>query len=294
MTLSPSNVSANDWFGRWPRLGVTTACALGAAVMMRSFGGEVGLWIPTALLGLSAFLIYHDRTGSQLIARSVFWTNLVLGTLIAVSKEMEGGSSATRIVYLGAGVSLTLGTSLLAMGHIGLDERERSVFRPIAFRTSLTLGMILAVADAQALALFAAVKLQASALPEPASMRLPQAAMLLTSAALLLGAIVGLFRLRVWGLFLAALSAAGVCLLSLTDAYGLPGPFAIGLALTSAVQVALSVPVFVTVLGPRPASAAAAPSRVVRLAPAVLIGLLMTVSLAACWLHLQEMEDVTR
>jgi len=41
--------------------------------------------------------------------------------------------------------------------------------RPVAFRTTLALGMILAVANAEAVSVFAALKLDPSGLPGPAS-----------------------------------------------------------------------------------------------------------------------------
>jgi hypothetical protein len=102
--------------------------------------------------------------------------------------------------------------------------------------------------------------------------------MLVLSAALLVAAIVGLYRLRVWGLLLATLCAAGVCALSVTDAYGLPSPLGTGMALTSAVQVLLPMPVFVAILGGRPVAAAGSLSRLARLVPGALVVLMMTAS----------------
>src|SRR5690348_16114701 len=72
--------------GRWTRLGVATAGALGAAVLMRSWNGHVpaALWIPTGFLVLSALLLHHGAVGSQLVARSAWWGAFVLGTVLAV------------------------------------------------------------------------------------------------------------------------------------------------------------------------------------------------------------------
>jgi hypothetical protein len=119
---------------------VATASALGAAVLMRSWSGSVpaALWIPTAFLVLSAVLLHHGVVGSQLIARAAWWATLVLGTLLAVAGRGDS--------ELGGLLAMTTGTALLAMGRLGLDEGEGSDFRPVAFRTTLTLGMIMAVA----------------------------------------------------------------------------------------------------------------------------------------------------
>jgi hypothetical protein len=141
------------------RLAAATVSVLGAAVLMRSWNGDVpaALWIPTAFLFLSALLLHHGALGSQLVARSAWWASLVLGTLIAVT----GHSSSDG--WIGVLLAVTAGTALMAMGRLGLDEGEGSAFRPVAFRTTLTLGMIMAVADAQALALFGALKVQEGA-----------------------------------------------------------------------------------------------------------------------------------
>jgi hypothetical protein len=262
---------------RWARLGVTTSCALGAAVLMRTWGGDVpaALWVPTGLLVLSAALIHHRQLGSQLVARSVWWANLVLGTVISL------GSTSGHERAVGVLLCLAMGTALLAMGRVGLEEGEGTGFRPIAFRATLTFGMIMAVADAQALTLFGALKLQSGGWK--GDYEWAQGASLLVSATLLVVAIAGLYRLRVWGLLLSAASAVGVCALSATDAYGLPFPLGLGLAATSGVQVLLCLPVLRAIVRGRAAAPSASPSRLLRLAPTVTIALMMAAPMAS-WL----------
>jgi hypothetical protein len=271
LSTLPAPTSSLDRGARWVRLGAATASALGAAVLMRSWSGDVpaALWIPTAFLVLSALLLHHGAAGSQLVARSAWWASLVLGTLIAVA---GGSSDAERGVLL----AMTAGIALLAMGRLGLDEGEGSAFRPVAFRATLTIGMIMAVADAQALALFGALKLQEGGWKEgdPG----PQAFLLLLSASVLVVAITGLYRLRVWGLFLATLCAAGVAVLSVAGAYGLPDPLRAGMALTSTAQVLLPVPILVAIFRGKPVAAPRTPSRLARIAPAALVALMMTAS----------------
>jgi hypothetical protein len=279
LSTLPATTSGFERLTRWGRLGVATASAMFAAVLMRMWGGSLpaALWIPTGLLALSALVLHHGHVGSQLVVRSVWWANLVLGTLIALSDRGREG-------HVGALLAVAMGTALLTMGRLGLDEGEGTAFRPIAFRTTLTLGMVMAVADAQALALFGALKLPPEGWKESADERLPQAAMLLVSAGLLVAAIAGLYRLRVWGLFLATMCAAGVCALSVTDSFGLPSPLGTGMALTSAVQVLLPMPVFVAILGGRPVAATSSPSRLARLVPGALVVLMMTASVAKFFL----------
>jgi hypothetical protein len=106
---------------------------------------KVAIWVPVGLLVLSVAFVHHRAVGSQILARSVWWANLVLGLLLSIA----GGASAGR--SLGATLVLAGGAPLLAMGSSGLDEDDRSAFRPVAFRTTLMLAMMMAVADAQAL-----------------------------------------------------------------------------------------------------------------------------------------------
>jgi hypothetical protein len=269
----PAPTSSLDRGLRWVRIGVATAGALGAAVLMRSWSGSLpaGLWISTGFLVLSALLLHHGAVGSQLIARSAWWASLVLGTLVAVAGSSSEG-------WIGVLLAVTTGTALLAMGRLGLDAGEGSAFRPVAFRTTLTLGMIMAVADAQALALFGALKLEEGGWNEGAAERGPQAFVLILSASVLVVAITGLYRLRVWGLLLATLCAGGVAVLSVTDAYGLPVPLRAGMALTSTAQVLLPVPILVAIFRGKPVTVTSTPSRLARIAPAALVALMMAAS----------------
>ena len=50
---------------------------------------SVGAFIPVTLLALSAALAQHGQVGSQVLCRSVWWANLVLGTLIATCGDRE-------------------------------------------------------------------------------------------------------------------------------------------------------------------------------------------------------------
>ena len=277
LSTLPAPTSTLERRVRWARLGVATVASLGAAVLMRSWDGSVpaALWIPTAFLALSALLLHHGVAGSQLIARSAWWATLVLGTLVAL--DMSGRSDG-RVGML---LALTTGTALLAMGRLGLDEGEGSAFRPVAFRTTLTLGLIMAVADAQALALYGALKLHEGGWKEGSAERGPQIVLLLLSAGVMMAAITGLYRLRVWGLLLATVCAAGVAVLSVADVYGLPNPLKVGMALTSTVQVLLPMPILVAIVRGRPVAPSTAPSGLARIAPSALVALMMAASAAS-------------
>jgi hypothetical protein len=266
---------------RTARLWIAMLAPLPGAVVMRAWENHppAALWIPAILLAISGLLAQHGQVGSQLIARSIWWANLVLGTLISIA----GGSHEKP---LGLVLALATGTALLAMGRMGLDEDERSAFKPVAFRTSLTLSMIMAVADAQALVLFGALRLEDAGSPWGGHRALLEGGLLLVSAAVVALAIAGLYRLRAWGLLLGTLSAAGVAVLALTDAYGIKGPVANALILTSAVQILLPLPVFVAIVRRRSPAPSLAPSRLGRVVPGVLVVLMMGVSVAVVGLRL--------
>jgi hypothetical protein len=271
----PAPATRGERLGRTARLVVAGLGSLGAAASFFGMMRDSGLgaaWIPIVFLGAAALLIHHGALGSQLVARSVWWANLVLGTLLSVA-----GTHHEQ--YVGVGMALGTGAALLAMGRLGLDERPGSAFRPVAFRTTLTLGMIMAVADAQALTFLGAVQTEKSVQYREwaESSDALHGVALLASAAVLALAIAGLYRLRVWGLLLAALGSLGVATLAVTGAYGFEGPLCAGLEATSAVQIALAAPIFVAIARRR-APAAAAPSRLVRVAPALVVVALMGIS----------------
>ena len=71
----------------WLRLLAAGGLAVGAAVCMRSWGRGLPavLWLPAALLVMAAVLVHHRHLGSQLLARAILWSNLLLGVLVSWS-----------------------------------------------------------------------------------------------------------------------------------------------------------------------------------------------------------------
>jgi hypothetical protein len=263
--LSRIPAAPGSQLGRVLRLAVASVASIGGAVIMRSWASSIptALWIPAGLLGLSALLLHHREVGSQLVARSVWWANFVLGTLISLL-----GSGHER--SLGLLLATATGAALLAMGRMGLEEQEASAFRPVAFRNTLVFGMVMAVADAQALLLFGALKIEEKGRSGVLGWRL-ESALLLASAALVMVSILGLYRLRVWGLLLGALSAAVIGALALADVYDLGSPLNWGLALTSAAQLLLPIPVVVAIARRRAPEPSRSASRLAHAAPVALI-----------------------
>jgi hypothetical protein len=215
--------------------------ALVSAACMRSWGGHLphALWLPTALLVAAAGLMWHRQLASQLFARAVLWSNLILGGLITVL-----GSDRERtvaLVLLGA----TAG-ALLLLGRRGLDEKTPGAFAPVAFRRTLLALMVMALADAQTLLLFATLSFEDSFVHASRA-----ATYLALGGGLVLG-IVGLYRLRVWGLLLHAASCGALIALALLGALQLPVELGWALAATAIAQLVISAPLaFALVRGRR-------------------------------------------
>lgn len=137
-------------------IAVTSLAALvGSLFALTPVGGESFHWflclpvIGLFLAGVAALLV---PLPAQLFARAVQWSNLGLGfvlTILGSGRERNGG------LFLALGC----GSALLAMGRQGLVEGERRAgFVPVAFRSSLLLLLVLALADAQSFGLFGAAR----------------------------------------------------------------------------------------------------------------------------------------
>ena len=218
------------------RLALASALCLPAALSFQLFGGrvEASLLLPTILLAASGVLLQRSSIGAQLLARSALWSNLLLGFLLVVF------SPSHRENVAGLAIAAACGLSLVVAGRVGIGESAPGAFRPVAFRRTLALGMVLAVADAQALTLFGVLRLEDHA-------RLGSASLLFAAATLLALAIAGLYRLRAWGLLLGAVAAAGIAAAAFGGAFDVPTPIANILGASALAQLALTAPVFVAI-----------------------------------------------
>jgi hypothetical protein len=279
LSTLPAPASKLARVGRGGALAIATIGPPAAAIaLMSAHGGRPhALAVPAVLLVVSALLAHHGRVGSQLLARSVWWANLCLGVLLSFP-----GNDRERLV--GLVLVIATGAPLLAMGRLGLDGDEESAFRPVAFRTTLALGMMMAVADAQALLLLGALKIEGEAWPRKSLSQTAQGVILLLAAGMILVAIAGLYRLRVWGLLLAALCAVGLIGLAASDVCGLTRPLPQALMASAVVQLLLPAPIVAAIVRGR-APAPRAPSRLARLVPALVVAALVGSSVVTVLRH---------
>jgi hypothetical protein len=258
-----------------PRRLIATLAALGAAVSMRSWGDHDlprALWLPTLLLAASAFLVWRRQLGGQLIARAVWWSNLLLGTLIALCSSEKEQSIAALL-------ALCSGTALLAAGRGDLDEEAASSrFVPLAFRGTLMCMLVMAMADAQSLLLFGSIRMT-----ELSAVR-ANAPMIATALALLI-AVIGLYRLRLWALALTLVSNLALTLVALYAPGDLPKPMRVAYVASALAQWLVSLPLLFALARRRAPVARRSIERTAQLGAALLIVLMMGTSLACALSH---------
>lgn len=237
--LSPDRASK-------PRLVLAAIGCLGTAGSFLGFvadGAPGVLALPALLLAGCSLLLFRPHLPSQLLVRAALWSNLLLGTLIAISSHGDEN-------LLSAMMAFSAATGLLALGRHGLDA-EHEGFAPVAFRGSLVLALVMALADAQSLALFGGLRLEHE---------FADAAPLLGCAALMLVALVGLFYLRTWAVVLNIFANLMIAGLACTGQLELPNPIILGLCSTAIVQLVLPIPMISSMVRGRTPEAPLAPS----------------------------------
>jgi hypothetical protein len=223
-----------------PRRLIATAGAVGGAIAMRSWGPGLPqvLWLPAGLLGLSALLVWSRSVGGQLIARAVWWSNLILGTVIALASNHSERSVAALLVA-------STGAALLAAGDRALDAPERSGrFVPLAFRGTLMCMLVMAMADAQSLLLFGS--LERGACDELGHCHSINPTMLAIAGALLLS-VYGLYRLRVWGLGLVLVASAVLAGVSFGGLIELPSVLRAAYGVSGIAQWLVCIPLMLAI-----------------------------------------------
>jgi hypothetical protein len=188
--------------------------------------GEIGIVIglPALAVSISIALVGSRSAGGQMLLRALLWSTAMLGALVNFVEP--------AVVPLTAAVAaIGCGGALLVLREHGLEpERYSGSFAPVAHRGVLTVMMILAVADAQTLISWT----NGSEWEDP----LPG----LCGIAMVVG-IVGLYRLRMWGLLLNVAMNAIVAGMAAAGWLGLPPPVVVLLCATAAVQLGLAASV---------------------------------------------------
>lgn len=192
------------------------------------------LWAAAAVVGLSGLLVFHRHVASQLFVRATLSANALLFLV-----EATVGNDGERVQ--GAVIVSCLAAALLAIGRFGLDDKARAgAFQPVAFRASMMTGLILSLAFAQWFFLFSGLLV----VEDDFSAR-PMLLGFAGATVVILLAVTGMFRLKLWGLLLkvlvdvgfAGLAVAGVALRPHVITFAV-----LGLAL---LQLGLDLPILV-------------------------------------------------
>lgn len=214
-------------FPTW-RKALTACAALVTAGTFFAFDGSTpwSLGVPISMLVMATALSFREHLPSQVLVRAALWSNLILGALITVSSH----ASEALVAYI---MLMGSATGLLSIGRFGLDLPSNR-FAPVAFRASLVLALVMALADTQSLVLFGGIHVEGK--------HFDAAAPLLACAGVMMVALVGLYRLAVWGLVLNLATNIAVAGLAVSGSLDLPKPVVVALCTTALVQLLLPVP----------------------------------------------------
>ena len=190
---------------------------------------------PVGAAAVCAAAVWFPQVGAQMYVRACCWSFLVLGTV-----GMLGVPGLFPVLLPVA--SITFGVALLVLGDQGLEpERYAGTFAPAGHRVAMTWALVLASSDALTLLVLAS----SDALTLIAVTQSHDYRFLLTDACTvgMIVALVGLFRLRAWGVWLNLGLNVLVASLALTgNLDGVFDPATYVLAATALVQLVLAIP----------------------------------------------------
>ncbi len=187
---------------------VGAAGVLGGVCLISGVGGsgDHELLLPMIELIVAAVLVHVPALGPQLGARAVWWSNLGLGAIICWVSNPNSSHSAPAFAFV-----VLCAIALLGVGRQGLGEAgERGGYAPAAFRSSLLLLMVLALADAQTFLLFVILILKDSDATGTILLLGP-------ASALYVVGFLALYRLRPWGVVLNALTSVVVFVVAISE-----------------------------------------------------------------------------
>lgn len=203
--------------------------------------GLFALYLPCALLLCAALAIHARALGAQLLCRATWWGGLVLGVLVSLAGALDEQPAARILASL-------CGLALLAASDLGLAREDTGgAFDPRAYRGTILIALVLALADIQTLSLFGAIaaEIEIGAPWRP-----------IACAAVMIVGLVGLVRLKTWGLVVNVAANVMIAALAVSGALELAEPVVVALTSTAVAQLVLPLPMIAgLVRGARPTAA---------------------------------------
>lgn len=202
--------------------------------------------LPAVVLGWSFRRAHQSSLGAQVLCRAVWWSNLVVGLLVAINygELIDKG--------IGAIVAVSCAVALLASGERGLDIREPDhPFSPVRFRGQLLLALVMAAADALTLAFSALMQLRFGMDGWNLGAAVGYAGPTVLAAVVMGVAVWGVYRLRTWALLLNLVANIAIAYFAMEGSLNLSPSVSVTLASTAAVQCFIPVPILAVALGDR-------------------------------------------
>jgi hypothetical protein len=179
---------------------------------------------------IAALLIWARPIAAQLLARATWWSLLLVGGLLAVATDDRD------LRTLGAYIAMCNAGALLAVGGLGLGEGQGR-FVPVAFRGTLIVSLVLAIADTGSFLWFGL----GNAIFEGHLS-------IIVLVPLMIAGVIGLLRLRTWGLLVSLSTNLLITILAATDVLDLPGPMRTLFITTAIVQLIVPIPMLVALV----------------------------------------------
>jgi hypothetical protein len=224
------------------RRALASAVSLGmSALLVQGFASGTGdlpvaVWIAAMALiaapALAAVAIWLRHLSMQLLARAYWWVQLLFGCLLAVTNVHD-----RRIGALAIGSAC----ALLSAGRLGLDQDRGGRFRPVAFRGTLMLALVLAMADAGSFSWLGTAQAFGGGKVR-----------LILFAPPMIAAVIGLLRLRTWGLLVSVVCNVLVAVLAGAHLLDLPDDLCRLFIAMAIVQLLVPLPMWVTIIRRRP------------------------------------------
>jgi len=224
------------------RRALASTVSVGMAVLMfRAFAAEAAhevprrLWIPLIVLVgapvVSAAGIWTRVLGLQLLARAYWWAQLLFASLVSLTGVTD------RLV---PALAIASACALLSAGRLGLDEGAGGRFRPVAFRGTLMLALVLAMADAGTFSWLGTLQ------------AMDGKVRLILFAVPMIAAVIGLLRLRTWGLLVSVVCNLLVAVLAGTGLLDLPNDLRRLFIGNAIAQLLIPLPMWIAIIRRRP------------------------------------------